>query len=504
MAGSRKDHLRPPPLLGSLRANFSGALSPGFKQLQVEVAPLSGTVAGVDLAGSLGYDATAPEPLALRLAAERAPLANLSPYLGGGRITGGTAAFALTLTGNRAALHGTVAAAVDGLTGTTPSGKQLTIHQGEVNAAFRGGEPFLPGPPRFTGSGGLGSSPVVAAFSFSLTRQLLRLEDGVGSLGGVRFSFGEFQGKIPSPPFTLHEGVPAAAEIRELNMGEGDLTLEGVSGLLAGIRRVPAEGGRFEGGGDLTARRLAWRSWGATGLAARFTGDDGGMSGDITGPGLGGEVAAVITLPPSLRGNPVSFRLNGRRLLPGEIMNATGRVFPVTIAHGLLDAQVAGSFSSSKGVDLDFTATGSGLTIMKEGRALLAGVGLSAAGEYDRGNFRLRQGRVTAGGEVGINLAGEIHDLPATTRSGGITFTMPEYPLTALTNACAALLPPEILEVSTEGTLALHGAVTLGEGMKFPDGELRITGGEVALPSRQFNADGIQGTFPFSLVFSES
>lgn len=489
----------------SVRADLTAALSPRLAPLTAEIAPLSGTVRGIDLHGWVRYSAAAPEPLTLRLATENAPLAALSPYRGrGSRITGGTADATLSLAAGREArnLHGTVAAALHGLTAVTAAGKSVSVARGSLDGTFRqkeGTPPEAAG--RLTGSGTLDTVTAEAAVSFFLTPALFRLEQGSGRLGGVRTTFAGIRGRLPPPPFAPDAGFPVEMEIERLTLAGNGLSLEGVAGRVAGEWRAKPDGGRFVGTGDFAADRLSWRFWSATELSARLAGDGGGIVGELAGKGVGGTLTALLGTDPAAPGKAVSFAVSGRKLLPAQVMTAVGRQVPVTVSGGLLDADLTGSFSRSGGARLTFASTGSGLTLVRNGTTILSGLGVAAEGEYDGGRLRLREGRVAAGERVGMTFSGEVRNLPLAARTGTISFSLPESPLTAVVNASAGLLPPALQEITTEGTLSLKGTVALGEGKTALDGELHVTGGSLALPSRQFSADGIEGTVPVSLIF---
>ncbi len=466
------------------------------------VTPLSGTVMGVDIAGNARYRGASPEPLTLRLGTKRASLVPFSPYLGGSRITGGSASLELELAANRelSDLRGNLVATVEGLSAESLSGKKLSLAGCSLAAVFtRGGSRQPQAVGRIRGGGILDGTPGVVDCSYLLSPELFRLEGGSGQLADMRFTFGEVQGQIPLRSFGYVSGVPVSAEIRQLNLEKGDLSLAGLSGHLVGEWRPGVGEGMFQGSSDLTARRLAWRSWSATELSARFMGDGRGVSGDIAGSGLGGDLAAVVTLAPSAPGNPGMLHVRGRRLLPAAITTAVGRPLPVAVRGGLLDADLTGSFGQGGMNSFLFSTSGSGLTVVRNGAPLLGGVGVTAAGEYDRGRLSLKRGVVTVGGEVGINLSGEMNDLPAATRSGRITFSLPENSLATLMNAYAPLLPSTFKEATSEGTIALKGGLLLGEGKTSLEGELQLRGGMLSLPSRQFSAQGMEGRVPFSL-----
>ena len=487
------------PLIQGLSANLTlSKKAAGWEA----VAPLSGTVMGITIAGSARYRGASPEPLTLRLRTKRASLASFSPYLGGSRVTGGSASLELELAANRelSDLRGNLVAAVEGFSAESPSGKRLSLAGCSLAAVFtRGGSRPPQAVGRISVGGTLDGTPGRVDCSYIFTPELLRLEGGSGQLADIRFTFGGVQGQLPLRSSENVSGVPVSAEIRQLNLEQGDLSLAGLSGRLTGEWNLGGGIDTFRGSSDLTARRLAWRSWSATELSARFMGDGGGVSGDIGGSGLGGGLTAVVTLAPSAPGYPGTLHVRGRRLLPAEITTAVGRSLPVTMSDGLLDADITGSFGQGGMNGLLFSTSGSGLTVVMNGAPLLGGVGVTAAGEYDRGRLSLKRGVVTVGGEVGINLSGEMNDLPAATRSGRMIFTLPESSLTTLITAYAPLLPSTFQEVKSGGTIALNGGLLLGRGKTYLEGELRLKGGMLSLPSRQFSAQGMEGRVPFSL-----
>ena len=182
-----------------------------------------------------------------------------------------------------------------------PTGKTVTVTRGALDATFRGGRNRpLEASGHLTGAGTLDTTPAEAAFSFSLTPDLLRLERGSGRLDGVRITFAGLHGTIPPRPFASGRGFPVGLKIERLNLAGNDLSLEELSGTVAGEWRTTREGGKFEGNGDLTARRFSWRSVTAADLSARLSGDALGIGGDITGTGLGGPLAAVFKVDPSV------------------------------------------------------------------------------------------------------------------------------------------------------------------------------------------------------------
>ena len=163
-------------------------------------------------------------------------------------------------------------------------------------------------------------------------------------------------------------------------------------------------------------------------------------------------------------------------------MAAIGKPLPVVFTGGLLDADVSGSFTRTGGARLAISTAGSGLNIARNGTTMLTDVEFTAEGGYDAGRLRLRQGRVTAGEKVAVTLSGEVNDLPAATRTGTFTLSLPETPLPAAVSAFARLLPGSLQEARTEGTLSLKGAVTLAEGKTTLTGELPSRGGASPSP----------------------
>ena len=492
-----------PAEVRSLHAEISAALSPRLTPLRLKIAPITATVRGVPLKGDVSWRPGAAEPLTLLLRTEGAPLTAVSPYLpAGSRITGGTATVAMSAAGSGGMeeLHGVVMAALDGVAATTAAGKGVSVTRGSLEGAFRwGGHRPLEVSGRFAGKGGLGADPAEADCSFTLTPGLLRLERGGGSLGAYRFSFAELEGRLPRRSGAAGEGMPLAARIGGLDLAGSGLSLEGGSGRVAGTWRALREGGRFTGNGDLATPRLSWRSWEATGLSARLAGDGDGFRGDVDAAVLGGRLAAVFSLDPYGPGVPLALSLGVRRIQPAQLMAAAGRSFPVTVTGGLLDADVSGNLSRSGGARLAFTATGSDLTVAGHGTVLLSGVGVTAAGEYDRGRLRLREGRAAVG-PVGMTFSGEVDTGETAGRTGALSVTLPETPLAAAVNAGAGLLPAALRELEAAGTVSLHGTALLGEGRTAVAGELHVTGGAVSLPSRQFSAEAIEGTVPLSLL----
>ena len=493
-----------PVELQSLTGVITARLSPRFRPLQVEVAPLSGVVRGIGIAGSIRYAASATEPLTLNLMTGKAPLTALSPYLKDrGRIAGGTATVTLAAAASQGLeeIHGAATATLDDLAATSATGKTVTGSRMVLDGRFRGGRNRpLEVTGRFTGTGTLDSRPAEADVAFSLTPERFQLELGRVLLDGARLTFARLHGQVPLRPVASVPEIPVRVQIQRLSLAWQDFSLEELSGTLDGAWRTMPEGGRFEGSGGLTAGRLSWRSWKATDLAARFAGDGTGLGGDLTGAGLGGRFAATFKAASFSPATPVSFRGSGRNLVAAQVMTAIGKPLPVTLAGGLLDADFTGSLTRTGGPRLAFTTAGNNLTVARNGTAILTNMGLSAEGEYGAGRFHLQRGKVNVGAMVAVTLAGEINDLPAATRTGTFKVSLPETPLAAAVNSCAGLLPASLHEVRTQGMVSLSGEIALGGGKTTLGGELHVTGGEVALPSQQFSMEGIEGAVPFSLI----
>ena len=489
----------------SLTAIITARLSPRFQPLQVEVAPLSGVVRGIDLSGNIRYVAAATEPFTLNLMTGTVQLVALSPYFKDhGRIEKGAATATLAATASRGLedIHGSVVATVNDMAATTATGTTVSDAGVNLTAQFRGGK----NRPReatghVAGSGILNAKQVEADVSFTLTPELFRLEQGRVRLDSSKMSFAGLSGQIPPLNRGAVPDVPIVVQLNRLNLAWHDLALEELSGSLDGAWRTTPDGGGFKGIGGLTAGKLSWRSWSAADISARLIGDGTGIGGDLAATGLGGPLALSLKTASLSPETAVSFTGSGRKLSAVQVMTAIGKPLPVAITGGLLDADAMGSFSQSGGVRLTVTTAGSGLAVTRNGTAILNNLGVIAEGDYDSVRLRLQKSRVTIGEKVVVNLSGEIKDIPAATRSGMLTVTVPETSLTDAVNASSGLLPVSLQEIRTEGTFSLNGEVVLKAGKASAGGELHVTKGEVSLPSRQFIAGGIEGTVPISLVF---
>jgi hypothetical protein len=496
-----------PAELRALSGTLSARLAPHFQPLRVEVAPLSGVVRGVDLSGSIRYDVAAAETLTINLMTGTTQVSVLSPYLKERvRIQGGTASVSLEVVANQGLeeIHGTVTAAIDHLAATSVTGNVVTGASANLTGRFRGGKTSpLEATGQFVGNGMLNTKPAEADLLFSLTPRRFQLEQGKFRLDGNRMTFARLYGQVPVR--TSVTEIPVSGQIERVNLTWQGLSLQDLSGTVEGVWRTTPDGGRFEGKNDITAKQLSLRTWSTTDISAHLAGDGAGFGGNLTASGLGGTLAASFkTVPFSLPVSPempVSFTGSGRKLLATHLMTTIGKPLPVAFTGGLFDADATGSFTRTGGVRLAGTTVGNGLIIAGNGVTIFPDVGMTATGEYDAGRLRLNQGRVTAGEKVAITLSGEVNDLPAATRTGTVTVSLPETSLTDATNAGSGLLPLSLQEVRTEGKVSLNGVVSLMKGRTSLGGELHVIGGEVSLPSRQFSADGIEGTIPFALTF---
>lgn len=494
-----------PVELQSLTAVINARLSPRFRPLQVEVAPLSGVVHGINLAGDIQYVAAAIEPFAVNLMTGTFPLAALSPYFKDhGRIEKGTATVTLAATASQwfEDVHGSVVATGNDMAATDATGKTMSGAGVNLTAQFQGGKNRpLEATGHLAGSGMLNAKQAEADVSFALTPKLFRLEQGRVRLDSAKMSFAGLSGQIPPLNRVAEPDVPIVVQLNQLNLAWHDLALEELSGSLDGAWRTTPDGGGFKGIGGLTAGKLSWHSWSAADISARLTGDGTGIGGDLAATGLGGPLALSFKAAAISPEIAVSFTGSGRKLSAAQVMTAIGKPLPVAFTGGLLNADAKGNFTRSAGVRLTIATAGSGLAVARNGTDILNNVGVIAEGDYDSGRLRLQKGRVTVGEKVVVTLSGEVKEISAATRSGTLTVTVPETSLTDAVNACSGLLPASLQELRTEGTVSLNGKVVIGEGKTSAGGELHVTKGEVSLPSRQFSAGGIEGIVPISLTF---
>ncbi len=488
----------------SLSGGVTARLSPRFRPLRIEVAPLSCRLREFGVSGHLLYLPESPDPLLLNLTTGTLPLAAFSQYLAGtGRIEEGSAAVTLVAATERnmAGAHATVTATVDRGTLVLAGDERVTGAGGALTALItvtRERPPEITG--RLEGSGIVAAGAAEAELSFHLTPGRFRLEQGRLLLAGSRLTFVRLYGELPTLPGHSSQLLPVRGGIEGVDLTWRDLSLAGVSGTLDGSWRRGAEG-RFVGRGDLFAQELSWRSRPVSGFTAHLLGDATAVQGDVSGTVAGGTLAASLRSSFPLADNPVSFRVSSRRVSASGVMTLMGNPLPVTVTEGLLDGEMTGDFTRTKGVKLAFSMAANGLLLRKNGAPLLPGLGVTARGEYAGGRLFLQEGRVTAGEQVTVTITGELKEPLAANRSGTVTVTLPESPLAGVITASTGLLPPALREMTGEGTLSLTGTAVVGEGKSSLTGELQIAKGSISLPSREFIADGLEGSVPLSLNF---
>ena len=486
---------------------FTALLSAQLRPLQAELPAITARIAGIPVKGSMQYRAAEPAPITVRLEMPTIPLTELARAFPGNKtaeFSQGTAAVSIQAAGRGPEdFRGDVTARLADLRGRY-GGKKFALAEAASRATVSnsGGKPAATG--RLKVSGGVvDGKRLAASFAYRVADGLFTLSGGDCAVQDTIVSFAEISGPVPrrlsaaegnSLPLTLRFNG-----IRSLRDGTG---VDGLSGNVTARLRSDAGERWLEGTGSVTVLHLAYGSRDVGSLAASFVLGRRKSTLDVMGKVLDGRLTASASGDPfaAQRGAAFTVRLAG--VAGNRAAEMPGKVLPVQITGGVLDAAATGDYRPKGGLHCRLAISGTDLGLAgKDGRALLAGGGLKLDGEWADGSLRLREGKVNVGSGLELVGRGELTHAAMPERAGEITVRLAKVPLASVRTAAVNFLPRPFREATAAGAMEAAGTVRVKGEHVLVEGEATLEDGTLELPSQKLSIAAIDGTIPFSIDF---
>uniref|UniRef100_A0A831U4T3 Uncharacterized protein n=1 Tax=Geobacter metallireducens TaxID=28232 RepID=A0A831U4T3_GEOME len=479
-------------------------LSNRFRLREVQVPALAARIMGLPVTGRLGYRPASPQPLAASLRVSAMSLSPLAPHLSryGLRPLGGTAVLTLDLGGKGVTdFAGEAFVTVDSLA-VDARGERAALGAGEVRSRFRrtGKRLTAAGTARFDGAE-WGESRGGLAASFAVADRTLVLDDLRAAFAATAASAGRVTLALPGGmPGAASNALPLSVGVAAGAVRHGDLEVRDLSASFRGNLRSTTGERWLEGGGEVSAGRLAIRGIpaGAPSLTvalARTTGE-----AELGGTLLGGVLSGRATFKPVAPGAGITFSLG----LRGGKLAEAGRFIPgkppVAPAGGAVSGTVSGTFSRSGGLLGRIEVSADGVALNGGGgKRILSGGGARLAGRVEGERLVLQEGVVTAGEGATLWLRGSMDEAFSPRRAGSLAFSLPPTPIDRLIDPVVNVLPRFIQEATVAGNVAAEGTATLSGSAGAVDGTLTFDGAGIEIPSQKLLVGGVRGTVPLSL-----
>jgi hypothetical protein len=497
---------RDKPLLEAIDAPFSMTFSPRMKPLKAAVPSLSARIMGIPLSGRLGFSAAAVEPVTASLRIPATAVATLNPLLDklGLRFAAGTASLSLDGAGRGPQEFSAAATARLATLEGKKGNKTFAVKNGVIAAQLgRKNGRFAAAGNVQLGAMALDGKTADARFSYSLAEETAVLADGAFRLDGTTVSLARLTARMPAKEAgAATVRYPLALEIAGCEIRQGKVALTGLSGTLRGSYAAEPGGRWLEGTADVASGGVFWQGKPVGSAAARFAFSRSGGRGDFSGTLLGGALNGDIYFNPFAAAEGGTFNLGvreGRMAMAADVM--PGRR-GVALTDGLLDCTASGGYSRRDGLACRFTAKGKNIAVTGSGgKTLLAGGGISLAGEISGQKVSLNEAVLTAGEGVALRVKGEIRNAFSQQRQGSLFFSLPQTSVNNLIDPFVNVLPRFIQEATAAGSVAAEATVAVRDGKNLLDGELFFKGVRLEVESQKFSAADINGRLPFSLNF---
>lgn len=492
----------PVMILQRLDARVSGQLSSHLRPLSLAV-PYQAVVMAVPLHGRLSLNPAGVVPYLAELDMPAASLTLLNTHLASRnlRFSAGTAALSLRVIGSSPqSLQGSLTANVRDLRGSLGE-RKFALKRGEARAGFSRGRQGLAASGRGKLAGGIVNNQSVAAdFDYRLANDRITLGQGKCLLGGIKVGFAEVSGDIPRPLVSATgRKTPLHVTVRDLRLERGDVSLAGINGNLDGNYLTGEGCRRLEGGGKVTVASMAYGVERLGNLTATLALDKSGAALKFTGAVLDGTMTGTGSFDPLAANSAVTFSLGASKISAPRLLRLAGKSAPLAMTTGLLTANLTGVYRRQAGLSCRLAAVGSGLTLVREGRTMVAGAAARLDGELSADSFLVTAGEVSAGEAVAVQFKGRLDRLYSAAREGVFSFAMTPAPVKALLGTFSNILPRSFQEANTAGRLALNGSARIRGGKFFLDGEAVLQDGLLELPGQKLTLADINGSLPFSL-----
>ncbi|HLO24925.1 MAG TPA: hypothetical protein VK187_02340, partial [Geobacteraceae bacterium] len=494
-------------MVQGLEARFNALLSSGMKLLQAEIPSFAATLSGIALKGKLGYRSGSPEPIALSLRVDKAPVTAVNRYLAGGRaaFSAGTMALDLQATGRGGRdFRGKLKGGLTGIRGSA-DGKDFTVREGVITADFNSIGGKLSAGGDFRGGGALpGGKPIQVASVFGIRDRELSLSDGTVVYDRARLRFARIRGALP---VVIKEGeltrLPLHLHFDGISGERDEVAIGGLAGDLAGDF-VTGRGKRWlAGNGNLTVTSLVFKGREAGSLAGRLKFTESGATARIEGKLLGGRLEGTAGIDPFGAKKKAGFSLNLDGAQCADLSSFLPARQPVKCGGGLAGVKLTGEYAADQGLQCRVEANGTGIVLTgKEGRRLLADGSLHALCDVTRDSLVIREGSAGAGNGVTLRVRGEVARFLAADRAGEISLQLSETPVASLVAASGAALPQGFREVTASGTFGAQGTLRISRTTIMLDGEASLAKAGIEIPAQHVSASDISGAVPFSLVIA--
>ena len=438
-------------LVQDLEGRFSAALSSRMKPLQAGIPSFTARISGIPLRGRIAYRPGSIDPFAASLAVDKAPVAALNRYLGGGKVTfsAGTVALAFQASGRGVRdFRGTLQGDLKDIIGSA-AGKNLAIKEGGITADFSavGGKPVAAGNFR-CGGAFIDGKAVEATSAFGVRNGELLLSGGSVTFDRTRLQFASIRGPLPK---RIQERettrVPLRLHLAGIAGQSGEASIGGLAGELE-VDFVSGRGKRWlSGSGALSVTSLAFKGREAGSLDGRLKFTESGVAAQIEGRLLGGRLSGSAGFDPFDPKKKVVLSLN----LDGAQCAALASYGParqtMKIKGGVLDAKLAGGYSADTGLQCRLEADGTGLILAgNAGKPLLADGTLHTVCDVTRDHLFIREGAVGAGSGTVLKVRGEVTRYLSPDREGEVSISLPTTPLDSLRVTVRSALPPGFRE----------------------------------------------------------
>lgn len=224
--------------LRSFTGGISARMTPAFAPIRIAVSPFSAIIRGIPLSGEAAYDASAATPFILHLAADAVQLPTIPLPERLGRITTGTASIKLTASSNLKGdrIHGEMSARVENFAAESPSGHTLSDTEAMMRSRFQGGAALSKeATGNISTAGVFDGTKISAVTGFTVTPDLLLLEQGQIGRNDLQASFTRLSGMLPRYPLENPQTFPVRLQVDGAGLMWRDLALRKFSGTLDGI-----------------------------------------------------------------------------------------------------------------------------------------------------------------------------------------------------------------------------------------------------------------------------
>ncbi len=498
---------RAKPLLEQLDAPFCLTFSQRLKLRLAEVSSFSAKIAGFPLFGRLGFNPSTSQPFFVSLQVPRTPTAQLNPFLEplNLRVTEGSTELSVEGSGRGAAdFSGTAMATLFGIKGSRGDAV-FAIGSGEGKSRFDRTDG------RFTATGNIGLGKVAvgkkdgeARFSFSIADRAISLANAAFLLDGTAVAVSNMTTTLPQK---VNAGemarFPIFLQFKGCDIRHGETELTGIAGKIQADYSADSRGKWLEGIAEISESRVSWKKKRFAEPSAHLTLSKSGVTGEIGGSILGGNLHGSIAFNPYAPSNGGTFDMK----VTGASLATAGNLVPrntgLGIVNGLLNASLIGRYAVSDGLSCRLDAKGSGIDLAGNGgKRILSDGGMTLAAEIAGRRISLKEALLFVGKEISLKIAGELDNATSPEREGNLRLSLARTSCNSLIDTFANTLPRLFQESTVDGTVAAEGKLVLHRDRKMLEGSLRLDGVRLEVASQKLSAGPIDGTLPFSIDFS--